>query len=60
MPPAKPAIEPTIVPMSTPIIMLEKPISRDVRAPLTTSVNTSRWRPPVSPIGRPMAGGRPA
>ena len=60
MPPAKPAMAPTIVPMNTPIAMLENPISSEVRAPLTTSVNTSRWRPPVSPIGRPSAGGRPA
>ena len=31
----------------------------DVRAPLTTSVNTSRWRPPVSPNGWTSDGGRP-
>ena len=31
--------------------MLPKPMNSDVRAPLTTSVNTSRWSPPVSPNG---------
>ena len=50
-PPTNPAIVPTIVPMMTPMIMLEKPMNSDVRAPLTTSIRTSRWRPPVSPNG---------
>jgi len=49
-----------IVPMITPIAMLLKPISRDVRAPLTTSWRTSRWSPPVSPNGWLSDGGRPA
>ena len=40
--------------------MLENPISSDVREPFTTSVSTSRWRPPVSPIGCWRDGGRPA
>ena len=50
-PPTNPEMAPTIVPMSTPRSMLPKPMNSDVRAPLTTSVKTSRWRPPVSPIG---------
>ncbi len=40
--------------------MLVNPIIRDVRDPLTTSVRTSRWSPPVSPIGCWSDGGRPA
>ena len=46
--------------MNTPMAMLVKPISSEVRAPFTTSVRTSRWRPPVSPIGWAMLGPRPA
>ena len=60
MPPTKPAMEPTIVPMRTPITMLENPISSDVRAPFTTSISTSRWSPPVSPIGCSREGGLPS
>ena len=60
MPPANPAMAPTNVPMITPIAMLENPIISEVRAPLTTSVRTSRWSPPVSPIGCCREGGRPA
>ena len=59
-PPAKPEMAPTMVPMNTPIAMLVKPIRSDVREPLTTSVRTSRWRPPVSPIGWARLGPRPA
>ena len=45
--------------MITPMNMLLKPMNSDVRAPLMTSVMTSRWRPPVSPIGCARDGGRP-